>query len=289
MNAMVQKVVIGAIGLILLGAAGYYFFGDSISLTGKQPINSVRFICDADRTIEADFYESEVDLVLSDGRTMTLPQTISASGARYATENESIVFWNKGNTAFITEGPQGETFSNCEVEVPGEEPRSTYASSTMGISFKYPKSYTIDEMYQYMGVPNKPIDGVKAIIPATIATGTNLSLDSGVSIEQLPRAVNCTGDIFVLDNVRASTVTEGGVSYSLATTSGAAAGNLYEEIIYALADSEPCTAVRYSIHSTNIGNYEPGAVRAFDRSALLSAFDKIRASLMVTDSATSTP
>lgn len=285
---MIQKIVIGVIGLVLVGAAaGYYLYGDSLPTIGEKPLNSASFICDREKTIKADFYEKKVALTLSDSRTLTLPQTISASGARYATENESLVFWNKGDTAFITEGSQGETYSNCEIEVPGQEPRSSYASSTMGISIKYPKSYTLSADYQYLGFPKKPINGVKVLIPATMATGTNLSnFDTGVSVEQLPRAQSCTGDIFVVDNVKATSVTENGVSYSVATTSGAGAGNLYEEMVYAVSGSKPCTAVRYFIHSTNIGNFEPGVVREFDRTALLAAFDKIRASLVLTSTST---
>jgi hypothetical protein len=102
-----------------------------------------------------------------------------------------------------------------------------------------------------------------------------------VIVEQLPRAKNCTGDIFVYDNVKATTRTENGVTYSVASTSGAGAGNFYEETIYALAGSVPCTAVRYYIHSSNIGNYTPGTVREFDKNALLDSFDDIRTSLVL--------
>jgi len=45
-------------------------------------------------------------------------QAISASGARYANTDESIVFWNKGDTAFIQEGDV-TTYENCVV-VPAE-------------------------------------------------------------------------------------------------------------------------------------------------------------------------
>jgi membrane-bound inhibitor of C-type lysozyme len=39
---------------------------------------------------------------------------ISGSGARYANADESIVFWNKGDTAFITEGADDAmTFEDC--------------------------------------------------------------------------------------------------------------------------------------------------------------------------------
>jgi hypothetical protein len=43
--------------------------------------------------------------------------------------------------------------------------------------------------------------------------------------------------------------------------------------------------VRYFVHSTNIGNYPEGAVTAYDRTALLDAFDAIRRSLVFTPQA----
>jgi len=75
----------------------------------------VRFACGGGKFIDAAFVNgasSAVDLKLSDGRVMTLPQTMSGSGARYANAGETIVFWNKGNTAFIEEGGK-TTFDGC--------------------------------------------------------------------------------------------------------------------------------------------------------------------------------
>src|SRR3990167_5216838 len=77
------------------------------------------FKCDDSKSINATFYPTDdkfVDLVLSgeDEMRISLPRAISASGARYAKADESIVFWNKGDTAFVTEGtPAEETYSNC--------------------------------------------------------------------------------------------------------------------------------------------------------------------------------
>jgi membrane-bound inhibitor of C-type lysozyme len=77
----------------------------------------VTFTCDASKSIVATFYPTDdkfVDLKLSDGRDMSVPHAISASGARYAKPDESFVFWNKGDTAFVTEGESGsQTYSNC--------------------------------------------------------------------------------------------------------------------------------------------------------------------------------
>jgi membrane-bound inhibitor of C-type lysozyme len=81
----------------------------------ETPVAVAKFACQGGKTIDATFYSNSVDLKLSDGRSMQLPQAMSASGARYANKDETFVFWNKGNTAFITEGPgEGkETYSGC--------------------------------------------------------------------------------------------------------------------------------------------------------------------------------
>jgi len=64
--------------------------------------------------IGARYFADNVDLELSDGRSMELPQVISGSGARYANQDESFVFWNKGNTAFVTEGgDETMTYEDC--------------------------------------------------------------------------------------------------------------------------------------------------------------------------------
>jgi membrane-bound inhibitor of C-type lysozyme len=79
-----------------------------------KPINSVKFVCADNKTINASFYKNFVHLEFGWQKTLYLPQTISADGARYANDDESIVFWNKGNTAFITEGNLDNiTYKDC--------------------------------------------------------------------------------------------------------------------------------------------------------------------------------
>ena len=59
-----------------------------------------------------------VKVVLPGGKEYTLPQVVSASGVRYTDERE-IVFWMKGETAFIQQrAPSGEwqiLYNNCRV------------------------------------------------------------------------------------------------------------------------------------------------------------------------------
>jgi membrane-bound inhibitor of C-type lysozyme len=81
----------------------------------EDPISTVDYVCKGNKTIKAAFYSDKVDLTLSDGRTLSLPQTMSGSGIRYANADESFVFWSKGNTAFVTEGADAEpTFDGCK-------------------------------------------------------------------------------------------------------------------------------------------------------------------------------
>ena len=80
----------------------------------EEEIAKAYFACAANKSVTATFYPDSVALKLSDGRDLTLPQVISGSGARYANADESFVFWNKGDTAFVTEGANGEqTYADC--------------------------------------------------------------------------------------------------------------------------------------------------------------------------------
>ena len=95
---------------------GYELGFLSVAVNVQKPlINVAKFVCDDQKSILSAFYNRSVDLKLSDGRTFSLPQTISGSGVRYANADESFVFWNKGNTAF-TQEESSTTYKNCVTE-----------------------------------------------------------------------------------------------------------------------------------------------------------------------------
>ncbi len=165
-----------------------------------------------------------------------------------------------------------ETTSNLEA----------YANSNLGISLAYPKGYAVDEMYSYEGMgPGKAIRGVSFTIPTSYTQGKNLSADTHISIERLPAAADCAASQFLASSAGTTIVVENNTRYSIAEVSDAAAGNRYYEKVYALSKNTPCVAVRYFIHSTNIGNYEPGTVSEFDMDMIKKEFDAIRYSLTV--------
>lgn len=112
---MDNKRVFAWIAGVILLVLGAYAALNRGSDSPKPNTISARFVCANNRFINATFNNEgagSVDLSLSDGRKVALPRAMSASGARYANSDESFVFWNKGDTAFIDE--KGErTFTDC--------------------------------------------------------------------------------------------------------------------------------------------------------------------------------
>jgi membrane-bound inhibitor of C-type lysozyme len=84
----------------------------------NKTITAATFECKDNKSINAIFFDDKVELNLSDGDSLLLLQTISASGARYTNTGETYIFWNKGDTAFLQEGSRN-TYEDCVV-VPAE-------------------------------------------------------------------------------------------------------------------------------------------------------------------------
>jgi putative hemolysin len=106
---------VSAVALLALCALGVMFYikntGDQ-KIVQSEVINQAVFSCAENKSIQGIFFKDKVELSLSDGRTMLLMQAVSGSGARYTNSDESFVFWNKGNTAFVEEG-NAMTFKGC--------------------------------------------------------------------------------------------------------------------------------------------------------------------------------
>lgn len=111
-----------------LGAALPFLVAGAACAQGPAPVATVQYSCAQGKSLSADYLEGQtrtapdgrpipggrVVLTLADGKKLTLPQTLSGSGIRYANADESFVFWSKGNTAFVEEGPkQTVTYENC--------------------------------------------------------------------------------------------------------------------------------------------------------------------------------
>lgn len=162
--------IAGLIILIILG--GWYVTSHKSAEQAGAGDKTVVFACDAGKSVTATFHlpaDADVTLALSDGRNMTLPHAMSADGARYANANESIVFWNKGNGAFITEGVGDNsttTYANCVEQANPDANESTtmYMNDQYGFMLEYPKtieatttfanSYTLQNEWRFEPGPN---------------------------------------------------------------------------------------------------------------------------------------
>ncbi|MDB5260494.1 MAG: hypothetical protein JWN37_725 [Candidatus Nomurabacteria bacterium] len=152
--------------IIAVGALIYHMFmmrgNNSMNMTGRME-NTVTFNCSQGKSIMATFYpenDTEVHVMLSDGRMLLLPHAMSGSGARYANTDESIVFWNKGNTAFITEGTS-TTYENCVTPTSSNDAGATsadkshvYTNSTYGFSLTVPVGVTQQDYFSNFYILN---------------------------------------------------------------------------------------------------------------------------------------
>ncbi|MDD4804267.1 MAG: MliC family protein [Candidatus Pacebacteria bacterium] len=125
-----KKYIIIFIAIVIF-CLSWYFLPKNFIINAPtiKILNSVIYVCDQRKNIGAEYYESDsrvvvapgmppvsngsVKIYLSDGRKIILPQTISASGVRYANTDESFIFWNKGDEVMILENNQEKDYKNC--------------------------------------------------------------------------------------------------------------------------------------------------------------------------------
>lgn len=311
------KSIVAVIVVVIIGAVGVFIYlpkepapkpvVEVPQPEAPKPINTVSYQCEAGKTVSAAYFapqegndKGSVTLTLEGGKTMELAQVVSADGARYANGDESFVFWSKGNTVLVLENNIEATYKGCIALAPVPQDSKlirAYASSSAGFSIRFPSftvstssansgAYRIEEDYEYGDLgPGKEIPGIRFTIPPALAEGTNLSPDSFISIEHLDASgtssVECSATPFVPEGTATSTIVDNDVTYSLAFATDAAAGNRYEEVVYALPGTNPCLAVRYFIHYGVFENYATGTVKEFDKKALTNQFDEIRRTLVV--------
>lgn len=298
-----KNIFIIAILILAVGGGAYLLTKKPNSAIQNKDnfIASANYVCDSGKTISADFYKGDgkpgdantpptpggkAFVSLNGADKIEFNQTISADGARYENKDGSIVFWSKGKGAFVTENDQ-QTYGGCiEVAPETENLSQIYTDTDMGFSLRYPEGYSVNDKYTYKELgPDKSINGVSFTVPASMTEGTNLASDTNISVEQLPSTRTCSADEFLPSGASgtgaAQQISENDTTYSVATSTGAGAGNRYDEIVYALPGTSPCTAVRYFIHYNVLENYPAGTVEEFDGKKLMQEFNEIRQSIIL--------
>ncbi len=122
--------------ILVIGVVGFAIF----SLTHykkehAEPLPEVEstavFMSEDGKTVPAIFYDGVVMFNIEGLGDTVLAQTISGSGARYANEDESIVFWNKGDSVTITkDGVDIFVGTVYDKSSPGENGEGSSSSNT---------------------------------------------------------------------------------------------------------------------------------------------------------------
>lgn len=111
--------------------------------------------------------------------------------------------------------------------------------------------------------------------PAADAKGTNLQA-AAFSVNQI-KAISIDECLNITDSSVTSRRKENvnGVTFTVFATSGGAAGSLMDGEAYRSFHQNTCYELDISIASSNIGNYDPGTVREFDRQAVYRSLQSV--------------
>ena len=255
------------------------------SSTGKRnvspqtPANVATYYC-PEGAINAVYGTSSVALSLSDGRNMILPQTISGSGARFA--SGTIVFWSEGDNAFVTEG-NTTTYSNCVAgsEVSLDASTTSFTDAPKTFSFSFPNRFVLsaEQGYSQDWSVESTSSGLvlaQIYIPKNFMPGTNFGdakFTIGVSSD--PDAISqCLVPQFG-NMEKATTTMINDTVFTKFTFSDAGAGNFYDTTSYHVMKNGECYAIDYTIHSGNFYNYPTGAIKMFDEAKVASVFESM--------------
>lgn len=172
-------------------------------------------------------------------------------------------------------GAEAQRPGQAPKQNPSEAPGQVWVNDRPPFTVAVPPGFTPNPRYRYTRLASgKAIEGVAFTIPRALTDGTNLAADSYVSVEWRD-GQRCTLADFLDGATEESPLNENGLRWTVGTSGDGAAGNFYEETIHLRG----CDAVRGFVHSTNIANYPPGTIRAYDRVTLANLYGSVRRSL----------
>jgi hypothetical protein len=176
---------------------------------------------------------------------------------------------------FIRLTPNGDVpkfVLRVAIDPPGKDVQYfQYANQVTGISLTYPDTFVpaVPVVGNYKSQPQLALH----FIDSKYYDNTNLgevylffssTTDSQIVATCTSANQNGGGPEQILGNE-----TIHGYTFVHSTSTGAGAGNYYEQEVYRMVKKKACYEVIYYIHYTNIGNYTPGTVTEYDSAALM--------------------
>ena len=169
------------------------------------------------------------------------------------------------------------------VTPPPAETLSSYNYAPLGLSFQYSKDWIFVKVggpYNEFADTTKGEDPfVRLQLPQETYPGTNFgNADLGLSAVPLESLEDCLNYVSSnpqsIFNINESTEING-LTYYASLSTGAAAGNIYDSRNYRTYQNQVCFSVAETLHTTNIGNYDPGTVTAVDEDEVWVRLDAI--------------
>lgn len=173
------------------------------------------------------------------------------------------------------------TTTSIPVATQPDESWQTYSNTQYAFSVRYPQGWAQGGPATNVSTVPGDNGGYTRVaiftVPEALRQDTNLSADSSMSVDAAGGDGVCSPQWFLSDPRDESTATENGREWTVAKGGDAGAGNFYDETVYLAQIGPRCYGLRLFIHSTNIGNYDPGTVNEFDRAQLDTIFAQFRA------------
>ncbi len=148
-----------------------------------------------------------------------------------------------------------------------------YRNASYNFEFQYPSEFEFVQP-EYFSL-REPI--VQLSLPKEQYPKTNFG-DAGfaVSYSASKNQKECLDASFIEKNKSfdRQQVIDGETFYVTAAT-GAAAGNIYQSRIFRIFKDHLCFEIQQTVHTSNIGNYTPGAVSAVDQAPIWTKLDVI--------------
>lgn len=158
--------------------------------------------------------------------------------------------------------------------IPGT-PSVQYQDPHYGFTIYYPSTATLETagFDGYLLTTKTPVIGF--VLDPSMFQGTNL-VEAGVYVGATtsPAVVaQCTARSSAIETMASSTVSLGGTPFAVFTSTGAGAGNTYQETIYRSNVNGTCYEIAEMLHAGNIANYPKNSVTAYDQAEYQGILD----------------
>jgi hypothetical protein len=155
----------------------------------------------------------------------------------------------------------------------------TYSNLKAGYQIDYPKSFPVSYRNEKSSVGPQ----VSFNFPKSFTQGTNLAPDSVVEVEIIKGSLCAASDFLVEPDTTGdeTQVTIHDLNFNIATSTGAAAGNRYEQVVYAIQNLNMCYGIKLFLHTTTVANYPAGTVKEFDRAKVNEVYNNMLNSFQI--------